>query len=237
MIHAGEIAVCVSGLAREGYKEAIEIAQKVFPFKFFYMQWKGYPEPEVPDCEYFNEPQYDYHNLTDTQYKPDCDIWRRYASHKQAKIFRKPGAWEKTKHNSKQTLAHYWLTNTIPEQYKTIIKLRYDTLMSTKVDFMPLLEQAQQGKVVGIWASTEVDNPLQIHKYKDCKRCPGPFLWDHLIFHPREKLKNVEKLFHEKNLLGAEWGWHQVLCHQWEEDNNYINAIGGNILTAHRVKK
>ena len=136
MIHADEIAVCVSGLAREGYKEAIEIAQKVFPFKFFYMQWKGYPEPEVPDCEYFNEPQYDYHNLTDTQYKPDCDIWRRYASHKQAKIFRKPGAWEKTKHNSKQILAHYWLTNTIPEQYKTIIKMRYDTLMSTKVDFM-----------------------------------------------------------------------------------------------------
>ena len=35
------IAVCVSGLAREGYKEALEIAKKVFPFDFYYMQWKG----------------------------------------------------------------------------------------------------------------------------------------------------------------------------------------------------
>jgi hypothetical protein len=33
MIRADEIAVCVSGLAREGYKEAIERAKKVFPYR------------------------------------------------------------------------------------------------------------------------------------------------------------------------------------------------------------
>lgn len=230
------IAVCVSGLAREGYQEALEIAQKVLPYDFFYMQWKGYPEPDVSDCHFFDEPEYNYHNLLETKYKPDCAIWKRYTKNPGGKIFRKPGLLEKTKHNSKQTLAHYWLVNKLPEQYTTIIKLRYDTLLSTKVDFDPLIEKAIEGTVVGIAGSApgkDIDTPLHIHGYKDCRRCTGPYLWDHIIFHPRRKLKNVEKWFNEKNLMGAEWGWYQVLNHQWG-DNNYLNVEGGNILTAHR---
>jgi len=35
MIKADEIAVCVSGLAREGYKEALQIAKRVLPFDTF----------------------------------------------------------------------------------------------------------------------------------------------------------------------------------------------------------
>ena len=123
------IAVCVSGLARSGYKKAIQIAQEVFPYDFFYMQWKGYDQPEVANCQFFDEPIYDYHNLLETKYKPDCHIWRRYTRPNTGKIFRKPGLLEKTKHNSKQTLAHYWLMKTLPEKYTTIIKLRYDTLV------------------------------------------------------------------------------------------------------------
>ena len=61
------IAVCVSGLAREGYKEALEIAKKIFPFDFYYMQWKGYPEPDVPNLFLTDEPVYNYHNITETK--------------------------------------------------------------------------------------------------------------------------------------------------------------------------
>lgn len=236
MIRPNEIAVCVSGLAREGYKEAIVLAQKIFPYDFFYMQWKNYPIPNVPSCEIFEEPVYNYHNLLDTKYKPDCNIWKRYTN-PGGKIFRKLGLLEKTKHNSKQILAHYWLVKTLPKKYKTIIKLRYDTLLSTKVNFNLLLEKAQQGINIGIAGSApggDIDAPLKIHTYKDCKRCTGPYLWDHLIFHSREKLQNVEKLFKEKNLLGAEWGWHQVLCQQWGEETNYINTAGGNLLNSHK---
>jgi len=236
VMKSDEIAVCVSGLARPGYKKALEIAKKVFPFDTFYMQWQGYAPPEVDDCRFFEEPVYNYHNLTETKYKPDCHIWRRYTTPAVGKIYKRAGLYDKTKHNSKQTLAHYWLTNTLPEKYKTIIKLRYDTLLSVKEDFMPLLEKTVKDQtVIGIAGSApgvDVDAPLKIHTYQDCKRCPGPYLWDHIIFHPRHKLKNVEKLFAEKNLMGAEWGWHQVLHHQWN-DNNYLNVQGGNVLTAH----
>jgi hypothetical protein len=230
------IAVCVSGLARPGYKQALEIAKSVFPYDTFHMHWKGYDAPGVDQCKYFDEPHYDYHNLTETKYKPDCHIWRRYTKEGTGKIYRKPGLLEKTRANSKQTLAHYWLVNTLPEKYTTIIKLRYDTLLSTKVDFEPLLKKCiEQDTVIGIAGSSpgkDVDMPLKVHSYQDCRRCPGPYLWDHLIFHPRWKLKNVEKLWREKNLMGAEWGFYQVLHHQWN-DNNYLNVEGGNVLTAH----
>jgi len=236
MIKADEIAVCVSGLARPGYEEAIAIAKKVFPFDTFYMHWKGYDLPNVNNLKLFDEPTYDYHNLLDTKYKPDCHIWKRYTKQPGGKLFRREGLLAKTKHNSKQTLAHYWLTKTLPQKYKTIIKLRYDTILSEKVDFTPLLEKAQQGIVVGISGSKpgyDGDSPLKLHSYQCCRRCPGPYLWDHIIFHPRHKLKNVELEFKNKNLMGAEWGWYQILHHQWQ-DNNYINVEGGNVLAAHR---
>ena len=123
MIKADEIAVCVSGLARPGYEEAIAIAKKVFPFDTFYMHWKGYDLPNVNNLKLFDEPTYDYHNLLDTKYKPDCHIWKRYTKQPGGKLFRREGLLAKTKHNSKQTLAHYWLTKTLPEKYKTIIKV------------------------------------------------------------------------------------------------------------------
>ena len=51
-------------------------------------------------------------------------------------------------------------------------------------------------------------------------------------------MNNYLKLFQNKNLLGAEWGWYQVLCyHQYSlNDNNFMNVEGGNVLTTH-VKK
>lgn len=237
MINKDEIAVCYSGLARPGYEESIEIAKRVFPFDTFYMHWKGYELPKVDNLKLFDEPVYQYHNLLETKYKPDCHIWRRYTK-PGGKIFRKPGLLKKTSNNSKQTLAHFWLVQTLPKKYKTIIKLRYDTILSEKVNFMPLLEKAQVGTVVGISGSSpgvDVDNPLQQHTYQDCNRCPGPYLWDHIIFHPRHKLQNVEEEFNNKNLMGAEWGWYQILHAQWQ-DNNYINVTGGNVLISHRAK-
>ena len=90
MINKDEIAVCYSGLARPGHKESIEIAKRVFPFDTFYMHWKGYELPKVDNLQLFDEPVYQYHNLLETKYKPDCHIWRRYTK-PGGKIFRKPG--------------------------------------------------------------------------------------------------------------------------------------------------
>jgi len=50
-----------------------------------------------------------------------------------------------------------------------------------------------------------------------------------VLFHSRHRLKNVEELHKQKDLLGAEWGWYQVLHHQWG-DKDFFNVQGGETL-------
>jgi hypothetical protein len=242
MIKRDEIAVCINGLARENYEAALKNIHKVFPYDTFYMHWSGRQKPNVPDCLYMDEPTYDYHNILETKTKPDCTIWQKYTRKPEppqgrgGKIHWKPGLWQATKDNSKQILSHYHLVNTLPKQYKTIIRIRYDLIVSTRVDFTPYIEMAQEGLVVGFGGSRGgLYGPppfLTRHSHYDCRRCTGWYIWDHMFFHPRDRLKNVEKLYKEKDLLGAEWGLYQVLCHQWG-DKNYINVDGGTVLTKH----
>jgi hypothetical protein len=239
MLREDEIAVCVSGLAREGYETALKNIHKVFPYDTFYMHWAGYNKPNVPNCLFVEEPTIDYHSVQETKIKPDCSIWRsinRLPAHpndRGGKLWWKPNYYENTRGVVKQLLAHYYLINTLPEKYKTIIRIRYDLIVSTKVDFKPLLELAQNGTTVGF----AQDHPniygpepfLRIHKPFDCKRCTGWHLLDHMYFHTRSKFANVQKLYDEKNLLGAEWGLYQILCHQWG-NSEYINVDGGTCL-------
>ena len=59
-----KIAVCVSGITSRipEYKKVIELQRKVFgEYDFFFQQWEGYPKPDVPNCLYSPEPEWDYH--------------------------------------------------------------------------------------------------------------------------------------------------------------------------------
>lgn len=106
-----------------------------------------------------------------------------------------------------------------------------------KIAFMKILELVVNNNIViGIAGSEpgrDIDTPIRLHKRGDCMRCHGSYLFDHIIFHPRWKIQNVEKLWKNKNLSGAEWGAYQVFNHQWNDDN-YMNTDGGNILARHR---
>ena len=133
------IAVCVSGIASftPEYEKVIELQRKVFPYDFFFQQWEGYPEPNVPNCLYTPEPKWDYHVMEDVKVKPDCDIFRRYTKKPDGKMYRKKKLYTQFKHSANQQMAHAHLVASLPEKYKTIIRLRFDTLVSTKVDFKP----------------------------------------------------------------------------------------------------
>ena len=55
MINKEEIAVCISGLARENYKFALKNIHKVFPYDTFYMHWDRGENINVPNCLYVKE--------------------------------------------------------------------------------------------------------------------------------------------------------------------------------------
>jgi hypothetical protein len=238
MINSNEIAVCISGLATENYEVAIEIAKKVFPYDTFYMHWKNSYTPKVVDCRYFDEPEFNYHPILETYIKPTCPVFKKITRKPEpphdrgGKLWTNSNKRNHTKHSAKQILGHFYLVSTLPEQYKTIIRLRYDTVVSNKINYDQYLKKAQQGYVLGFNArNTKTYGPpqnLKEHSPGDCDRCIWE-IWDHMIFHPRDRFKNVENLYKERNLLGWEWGWYQILCDQWKDDK-FINVEGGTSL-------
>ena len=245
MIRANEVAVCFSGLPRAEHEWVIERTKKIFPYDTFFATWEGYDVPaNVGECKQFKEPIYEYHNVLETKTKPDCSLWRKYTkkptqTHRGGKIWWKKNLFAQTKSNSKQILGHYFLVNTLPEKYKVIIRMRYDAILSSKADYSKYIRHVQDtGHSVGFDALNGSNNgpahELKEHKKFDCKKCTGWLLWDHVIIHSRHRLKNVQKFFDDKDLLGAEWGWYQILHHQWG-DKDFINVCGGETLVKHCI--
>lgn len=244
MLNENNIAICISGLARDGYEVALKNIRKVFPYDTFYLHWDGYGKINVPNCVYVSEPEYDYHSTLDTITKPNCKIWDKVnrlpnpPNDPGGKMWWKPDYYNRTKGASKQLLAHYYLLNTLPENYNIIIRVRYDLIVSSKVDFKPYLNMVQKGVSVGFAGSRPniygPDTKLTPHINCNCNKCSNWYIWDHMYFHPRDKFKNVEKLYKEKNLLGAEWGLYQILCHQWH-NKDFLNVDGGTCLIKHCI--
>jgi hypothetical protein len=225
------IAVCVSGISSRvpEYKKVIELQKKVFPYEFFFQQWKGYPKPDFENCLFTQEPTWDYHVITEAKVKPECKIYERYIGPR-GKIKRK-GLGSQFRYSANQIISHAQLVDSLPAEYTHIIKCRFDTLVSTKVNFQKYIDMLLDGWNIGFYTSGK-NNPTPEHTLIEYDhtgpRCKWR-LFDHLLFHPRERLKNVFEMKEKKELLGAEWGWYQLLVHQWG-DLKYKNISGGESL-------
>jgi len=228
------IAVCVSGITSmvPEYKLIREVQAKVFPYDTFFLQWNGYPKADLPNVSYVDEPTWDYHVLSEVKAKPNCPIFRKYTKKPHGKIYRKsrPRMYKQFKTSANQIMSHAHLVNSLDPKYTTIIKLRFDTIVSTRADYSSYIKMAEQGITVGFDADKGKKNyganpNMTIHQPKDCDRCHAR-IWDHMLMHPRARLKNVFEMKEQQKLCGAEWGWYQILAEQWN-DNNFINVLGG----------
>jgi hypothetical protein len=252
-LDTSKIAVCVSGLSSmvSDYKLIREIQAKVFPYDTFFLEWNGYPKADIPNVKYVDEPTWEYHVLAGTTNPPKCAVLHRYI---------KPGGkiWRNNKHGPRlaltsyrggnQIIAHAHLIDSLDPKYTTIVRIRWDTVVSTRADYTPYLKMAQEGTVVGFDASNgklnHGANPDMYHHTPPkvvssdpskpnlcshgCERCQAR-IWDQLIFHPRWRFKNAFEMKQQKKLVGAEWGWWQILAEQWGE-NKFVNVVGGECL-------
>ena len=228
------IAICVSGLIGKNYKTVIERIKKIFPYPIFFQTWNDRELPEVENLYTFDEPIFDYHPMLDVE-QPPCAIFGHLVK-KTGKI-RRLKRQQQTMTSATQILGHSALVSAIPEKYTTIIRLRYDSIVSSKVDFSKYIELARQGKVIGFgnfasekhsWELAEPLTELKEYTHKSTPRSHYN-IWDNMIFHPRDRMANAYRLYEDKKLIGMEWGWFQVLCDQWG-DFDYINVNGGVIL-------
>lgn len=237
-----KLAVCISGICRGNVDRNINALKNRFPLAdFFYGTWKGREEgmaniPGRPKYFKFDEPKIHYHPILDqdeetaSQYGP-----KLVAQHSN---FRKdPKMAERTKHHTKQILAHAYMLEQLDPEYDMIIRARFDTWVTPHVNFNPyLIDSYEMKRAIGF--GVRGTRHKDINKLKDVPKVYpdkdyqgshdwGWYLMDPLIMHPRE-LFNIEhalELHETKKLLPAEWGWYQVLSQPYGD--NHRSVYGG----------
>jgi len=240
-----KIAVCISGIARGNVKHNIGRIKEAFGDKadIFTASWKEHKNDysEQYGAEYYDEPTLHYNSwkdcVTDNPHP-------KYKLYKQAFINQDGPAFflaqrKKLMNATKQLIAHAYQLPNIPQEYDMIIRLRWDSVVSTKLDFTKYLEQSYDGNMaVGFAIRGGRHAKLDIFKDIDHVYCDDDtdqmwsrdwcyWLNDNMIFHPR-KLYDCEKVlqYHEeKKLWPAEYGWYQMLSNADDHHGVYGGAV------------
>jgi hypothetical protein len=221
-----KIAICISGLARGNIKRNIGYLKKAFPdVPMFFSSWEEHKndESEKYNSTYYPEPT--------MHYNPWCECVKdnphpKYHVYKK-QFLEKTGESHKKKllNATKQLIAHAYQVADLPQEYDMIIRARWDTVVSEKVNFSKYLEQSYNENMA-IGFAIRGGRWTDLNRFKDIDHVfineDTDIMWsrdwsywlnDFLIFHPRNLYDTelVHKLHKEKKLWPAEYGWYQML--------------------------
>ena len=206
-------------------QKLIQQMESVFKTHMFFHTWND--STNIVPIEYHNrlvycaQPELDYHPVSDIEWVGKHGKWEPYVE--------KRLLYNKMQHASKQILAYADLLTKIPDDFDVLIRMRWDILVSQKVDFKPYLEKAYEEGPVGFMTrgrpGHHVDNLLDVPKDDIMDDWYG-YLPDSLIMHKREHfdIDLVKKLHKEKNLAPAEWGFYQVMSEPYGDIHTSVHG-------------
>ena len=244
-----KVAVLYSGHPRGNWiKNSTSHENHFRKYDKFYSTWTNQVSNMPPGLEYktYKEPEIKYNCITDT---PKESLTPKLRGNR-ARALKEKGYRERVFHQTKQILNMAYMLQDLPEEYDMIIRIRYDTHLSYRVDFTPWLEKSyEESCAVGFgtrWTRhkdynllTEVEKhyPPRISKevkitkeeFKaifavDGSQDWGWYLMDPLIFFPR-KIFDIDRVFQyneEKKLLPAENGWYQILSEPYGDNHHCV---------------
>ena len=225
-------AILITGQYRPHVLNAQQLIgqmEAVFKTQIFFHTWSSgvgkVPIEYHNRLEYCKEPVVDYHPISDIEWTGKHGKWDKYL---QGRLL-----YNKTQHQNKQILAYADLLSKIPDDFDVLIRMRWDILVSKKVNFKPYLEKAYEEGPVGFMVRGNrghpLDNLLDVPKDDIMDDWYG-YLPDSLIMHKREHfdIDLVKKLHKEKNLAPAEWGWYQIMSEPFGDIHTSVH--GGAII-------
>lgn len=238
-------AICISGICRGNVERNIENVKSHFPYDIFFATWEGCEKViknhglSNENVVYFKEPKMHYHPILDPEnvLSPKLKSIKKRMEINDFSLGK--DYYTRTLNHTKQILIHNELLKKIPNEYDMIIRIRYDTFLSNKVNFHSYLEKSyKEGISIGFGTRTtrhkNIDVLYEIPKLYPYENMPatvsndwGWYIMDPMIFHPRSIFDNklVDKLHQEKKLLVAENGWYQVLSQPYGD--NHLCVYGG----------
>lgn len=229
-------AICISGIPRGDIKTNIQIAKSQFGDDVFcatYFQYEKDIQKITSDYFLHKEPFVSYHPLADVPEEVMPPVYKTWLLRERIKtdfVLR-----ERMSHQSKQIFAHDMLLNEIPEEYDMIVRMRYDTRLSKKIDLKKyLIDSYENNKAIGFGTRTSRHKNLNdlhcIPKIWPNRNGPtegvsndwGGYIMDPLILHPRklwssDRLKDLHK---KKSLLAAERGFYQMLSQPYGDTHD-----------------
>ena len=189
-----KIAVCVSGAFKNGNSNTSiirnnEIQKNKFPTAdFYYATWDTYKndfEKIFPDekCEYFPEIEMIYHPYLDI---PKADhISPFYQDTANFMIKDKTGKrLEWSSHHTKQILIHFWLADTIKDEYDVVVRTRFDGYIAKTADFLEYLEDTFKNHRANCFGATKKQKFEELNEF-DSSFGKKHHMWilDQLIIH------------------------------------------------------
>lgn len=244
-----KVAILASGLPKGDWRKNLKKFKKIFGDVDLYTA--GWDREDVKYREFldylFEEPEVLYHPVDDTQPYPTekCHAYKkRKLMHKKTQHAHK-----------QIIIHDRLLNAVDPDsKYDLIIRIRFDTWLSDEVDFRPFMERSiKENCAIGFGCRPSRHKNLNVlaelphyrppnHGQKDhpdygkSEKTKSQIektqdwaynLMDPLIFHPRKlwDTELVNRLFNEKQLKCAEWGWYQVLSEPYGE--SHLCVYGG----------
>lgn len=228
-------AICISGVPRGEYQKNIEILQNYFPYDFFFATWKN-EEVAYDNCFYFTPPEMHYNPGFEFKCAEPVNFKDK---NERKRARRKPNLWL---HRTKQILIHDKLLNKIPAEYDMIIRARFDTKIDITRSFSEiehlLIHAYEKNRSVGFCTPKHGNQRAlkSLTKLSPSHLRSVEYHLDHMIFHRRDlwNSSRVAILHNTKCLIGAEYGWYQILSQPYTEDiynpnhDSYIGFAGIN---------
>lgn len=223
------VAVCVSGLVNGNLlKRNNEVLKSKFPYAdFYYATWSDQKNAfegvfSNQKCFYFDPPNVHYHPYEAKDF--DSVHWRET---KNWIVKNKKMDW--SKHHTKQHIIHALLLKQIEKEYDVIVRTRFDAFAwkDPLADFTPFVEDSLINQRANCFAVTRKSMFKDLYE-SDYETHPKMRVWclDQLIIHPRSLFDpdTVLKLYEDKLLRAAEYGWHQIISEPF--GNNHRNWHG-----------
>ena len=242
-----KIAIGISGLYRSNlYFNSINSIQKIqekFDADLYTHTWQGLEDtiPNIFKKEGFfftsEEPQLKYHPLFD----PEITSNPKHLYYINNKIQK-----EKQKFSNKQIIGYANLFDKIPKNYDIYIRTRWDVMINPNFNFQRFYSFLEAGPVGFMtrefgpnYYSFKKNEGKIIEKEKSSKKYNDwhDSLADSLIMHKAEQFDtgNVYNLHLQKQLLGSEFGWWQVMSKPF--GGNEHTCIYGGVVLVRKTRK
>tara|TARA_Y100001954_G_scaffold238463_1_gene306203 strand:+ start:5555 stop:6295 length:741 start_codon:yes stop_codon:yes gene_type:complete len=234
-----KLAICFSGIVRGTVGRNVNNVKKAMPeADFFYATWeeRQNENSKMYKCKTYPEPKLHYNSWT------ECIVdnpHHKYAQYKHGISNKVGGVYnnESLNHSTKQILAHAYQVKDLPEEYDMIVRIRWDTVCGSLINFTKYVEQSYKENIA-IGFSIRGGRHTELNKFVEIPKIYATldtdisvsrdwcwWLNDNLIIHPRKKFNpdKVLKLHEEKKLWPAEYGWYQALS----ENDDHLCVYGG----------